>query len=283
MHILGASAKAALTPEEPVEGVTNYYLGSRVITGVPHYAQVRVRGIRDGIDLLYRSSAQELEYDFILRPGADPKSIRLHFSGALSPALDENGDLLFKSGGAELRQRKPKVWQEDAQGRRDIACRYVLERNGNVRLALGGYNRSRDLVIDPVLSYSTFLGGSLGADSANGIAVDGSGDAYITGSTTSSDFPVTSGSFHGVNGSSDVFVTRLNPTGTALIYSTFIGGSVNDIATAIAVNAGNAYISGSTDSNDFPVTIGQNHQGAFAIKLNSSGVLVYSTVLEPLK
>ena len=273
MHLVGSSAKSTLTPEGALDGVSNYYLGARAITGVPHYAQVRARGIGDGIDLVYRASGHELEYDFIIRPGAHPDSIRLRFDAGEHPVLAENGDLLFKLRNGELRQHKPKVWQ----GRREIACHYALQRDGDVRLSLSPYDPSRELVIDPVLSYSTFLGGS-SSDVVNGIAVDSSGYAYVTGGTNSSDFPVTSGTFHG-SFNSDVFVTRLNPAGTGVIYSTFIGGNVDDRGTAIAINAGNAYITGVTSSSDFPITIGQNHTGGFAVELNSSGLVIYSNVL----
>jgi len=268
MHVKGANPKAELVSENAIQGLSNYYLGSRVITGVPHYGRVRVSQIRDGIDLVYHGSARELEYDFVIHPGADPDAIRLHFDGATRPALADNGDLVLKLANGELRQKKPKVWQEDATGRHEIECRYLLGRRGDVRLALGSYTRSEELVIDPVLSYSTFLGGT-NSDWAAGIAADASGYAYITGYTNSTDFPVTSGTLHG--SSQDAFVTKLNPSATALIYSTYIGGTSGEQSSAIAINAGSAYITGNTFSNDFPVTVGNTKQGAFVVKLDSNG------------
>ena len=278
MHVKGANPKAQFVSENAIEGVSNYYLGSRVITGVLHYSRVRVSRIRDGIDLVYHGSAREVEYDFVIHPGADPDGIRLQFDGAARTSLAGNGDLVLKLANGELRQKKPKVWQEDATGRHEINCRYVLGRRGEVRLNLGSYSHAEELVIDPVLSYSTFLGGT-NNDWPTGIAADASGYAYVTGYTNSIDFPVTSGALHGHDYLNDAFVTKLNPSGTALVYSTFIGGSGNDRSNAIAINAGSAYITGNSSSGDFPVTVGNNGIGAFVVKLDSNGVLAYSNVL----
>src|ERR1051326_605392 len=259
MHVAGSTAKPVLTAENAMEGVSNYYLGARAITGVPHFAQVRARGISDGIDLLYRASGHELEYDFIVQPDAHPDSIRLRFDAAVRPSLADNGDLLFKLRSGELRQHKPRVWQ----GSREVACRYVVERDGDVRLSLGAYDHSRELPIDPILSYSTFLGGTgTSFETAAGIAADSNGSAYVTGYTNSVDFPVTSGTYQGLY---DVFVTRLNPAGTGVIYSTFIGGTKDEYGSAIAINAGNAYIPGLTSSSAFTLTIVPNHVGELVL------------------
>ena len=276
VRIAGANPKTQFTADTQIEGVSNYYLGTRIIEAVPHYAQVRANSIRKGVDLVYHGSARDLEYDFILHPGARPTDIRLQFEGA-SPKMDENGDLVLKLGTAELRQRNPKVWQGEGTERSEIDCHYVLTGKNTVRLALGPYSQNKDLVIDPILSYSTFLGGT-GSDAATGIAVDSSGDAYVTGYTNSVDFPVTSGAFHGTN-NTDAFVTCLNPGGTGLVYSTYVGGSSPDQSNGIAINAGNAYITGFSNSSDFPITLGQSHTGAFLVKLTASGALVYSRVL----
>jgi hypothetical protein len=278
MRISDASQSARLAPEGTVGGISNYYLGSRVITGLPHYASVRVTEIRPGIDIVYHASERDLEYDFVIRPGADPKALRLRFEGGKPPILAGNGDLLFKTSSGELRQRKPRVWQEVEGKRHEVECSYAFLGPSEVGLVLENYNRSAELVIDPVLAYSTYLGGT-NQDVATGIAVDVSGNAHVTGYTASTDFPATTGSFHGYY---DVFVTKLNPSGSGLVYSTFIGGFNQDQANGIAVdNAGNAYITGFTTSSDFPFTI--NHllgfQDAFVAKLGSTGVVLYCTAV----
>ena len=277
MRIADSDSRAVLTPQHEVEGVSNYYSGSRSIEGVRHYDGVRVREVRPGVDMLYHGDGQDLEYDFVLRPGADPNAIRMLFTATVKPEVDGTGDIVFKMPSGELRQRRPKVWQEEAGARHDIECRYVLGKDGSVRLALEQFRRTEALIIDPVLSYSTFLGGS-GQDTPSGIAADSSGYAYVTGSTASPNFPVTSGVL-ATQYATEAFITKLNPSGTGLIYSTFIGGSGGSAAAGVAVAAGNAYITGSSSSADFPVTIGTTRTGAFIVKLNSAGTIVYSTVL----
>jgi uncharacterized repeat protein (TIGR01451 family) len=277
MHIEGANAKARFVPEGFVEGITNYYLGSRAITALPHYSSVRANNIRPGIDVIYHGSERDLEYDLVVHPGADVGTLRLRFEGS-RPALADNGDIVLKTVTGEVRQHKPRVWQEVQGQRAEVECSYSLLESGQAGLSLSTYNPSAELLIDPVISYSTYLTGT-NTDTPAGIAVDSSGYAYITGTTLSTDFPVTSGTYQG---SGDVFVTKLNPSGTGLVYSTFIGGTSQDIARGIAIdNAGNAYVTGSTSSILFPVTVNQFFSGqhAFALKLGSTGNIVYSTAL----
>jgi hypothetical protein len=219
MHIKGADPKAALVPENPIEGITNYYLGSQAITNIPHYSSVRARNIRPGIDIVYHGNQRELEYDLVVHPGADMASLWLRFEGS-QPVLADNGDIVLQTDQGEVRQHKPRVWQE-ANGRRtEIDCRYLIAKSGDVGFVLSNYDPYAELIVDPIISYSTYLGGTDG-DRVTGIAVDGGGYAYITGATFSSGFPATSGTFQG---NEEVFVAKLNPSGTGLVYFTFIGG-----------------------------------------------------------
>jgi len=277
MHIAGADPKAALVPEGQTEGITNYYLGSRAITSLPHYSGVRSRNIRPGIDIIYHGNQRELEYDLVIHPGAHVDTLRLRFEGGL-PVLAGNGDIILKTRAGEVRQHAPRVWQEARGQRTEVASRYVITKSGEVGFVLSNYDRSADLVVDPIISYSTYLGGT-SLDQPAGIAADSSGYAYVAGTTSSADFPVTSGTYHG---NSDVFVTKLNPSGTGLIYSTFIGGAGKDTAYAMTLdNAGNVYVTGSTTSTNFPVTVNQFPAGehAFVFKLGTTGNIVYSTAL----
>ncbi len=271
MHIKGADPKAILVPESPIEGTTNYYLGSRAITTLPHHASVRAKNIRPGIDIVYHGNQRELEYDLVIHPGADVASLWLRFEGS-RPVLADNGDIVLKTGEGEVRQHKPRVWQEANGHRTEVACRYALTKSSEVGFVLSNYDPSAELIVDPIISYSTYLGGTT-ADYVAGITVDSNGYAFITGSTLSADFPVTNGTTY--QGSEDIFVTKLNPSGTGLVYSTFIGGTGQDTARAIALdNAGNAYVTGSVAANQFP---GVTH--AFVLKLGTTGNIVYSTPL----
>src|SRR5262249_27446719 len=229
-------------------------------------------------------------------PGADPGAIALTFEGAEAVDVDGAGDLVLRLAGGELRQRKPVVYQELDGSQQTIPAGYVLRPDAAVGFEVGAYDASRPLLIDPVLTYSTYLGGS-NSDVGTGIAVDSGGNAYVTGLTRSGDFPITPGAFDttcGVDGqcnggvSSDGFVTKLNPQGSALVYSTYLGGTLADQGNGIVVDpGGNAYVTGSTSSPNFPTTLGAyqtsylgGNSNAFVTKLNASGSgLVYSTFL----
>jgi hypothetical protein len=278
MHIVDAAPQARMAAQGDLEGVSNYYLGQRAWTGLKHFSSVRVSNIRPGVDILYHANDQSLEYDLIIHPGGSPESVRLRFEGGPAPELNNNGDLVFKTASEELTQHVPRVWQQVGGQRRPIACRYVLSGPKEVRLHLSPYDRSRDLVVDPVLSYSTYLAGS-STDGPMGIAVDSSGSAYVAGYTDSTNFPVTTGTFQGY---SDAFATKLNASGTGLIYSTFIGGSLQAQANAIAIGPdGDAFVTGYTSSSNFPFTNGIFAGGevAFAAELGLTGDLVYATAL----
>jgi hypothetical protein len=297
MKFVGSEAKPRVTAQDELSGKVNYFIGSdprRWRSGVSTYAKVTYQNLYNGVDLVYYGNQRQLEYDFVVRPGTDPNIIALSFEGADQLKVDAHGELvLLHAGGGEIRQRKPLIYQEVDGVRREVAGSYKLKDRNTVGFELADYDASRPLVIDPVLVYSTFLGGSTD-DEGRDIAVDAAGNAYVTGSTQQLifpiDFPTTVGAFDTThNGSHDAFITKLNPAGTALVYSTFLGGSNDDHGRGIAVDAsGSAYVTGITGSPNFPTTVGAfdttlNALGtfdAFVTKLNPSGsAIVYSTFL----
>ncbi len=296
MKFEGANPRAEVSGERELSGRVNYFRGndpSKWRTNVRTYGAVRYRGLYEGVDLVYYGNERgEMEYDLVVAPGADPSRISLKIEGAKSLEVDAAGDLVINTPAGEMRQRKPTVYQEVNGARREVAGGYVAEPDGSVRFALGEYDRSAPLVIDPVLEYSTYLGGSK-YEEGHSIAVDPAGNAYVTGLTRSFDFPTVNpvqgtrgGSSDDFTGS-DAFVTKLNAAGNALVYSTYLGGSNYDNGFAIAVDsAGNAYVTGATASSDFPTanpmqsTNNSFFGTAFVAKLNAAGnALVYSTYL----
>jgi hypothetical protein len=308
MKLVGANLSPQVEGLEELPGKTNYFLGndpSRWRTGVPGYAKVKYEDVYSGIDLIYYGNEDgQLEYDFIVEPGADPSQIALSVEGAEGIEIDDRGDLIMHTAIGHLRQHAPRIYQEVNSSRREIAGRYkLLEpqspirnpqsaiRNQRVGFELAAYDPSQPLVIDPVLVYATYLGGAAGNfDAGYDIAVDAAGNAYICGVTESSDFPITSGRRpfgRTLNGSSDAFVTKLSPTGS-LIYSTFFGGSGDDDGKALALDdSGAIYLAGFTNSPDLPISRGafqRRYSGsggdAFVTKLSADGAaIVYSTYL----
>jgi hypothetical protein len=290
LQLVGASPSAAVVGLDQQDGTSNYLIGNDPTqwhTHIANYGKVEYQNVYQGVNLVYYGNQRQLEYDFVVGPGADPGAIRLALQGATGMELDAQGNLVLHTTGGDVVEHAPVVYQDGAGSRQSVAGQYVLEDNGQVGFAVGAYDPARPLIIDPVLSYSTFLGGS-GLDADTGIAVDGSGNAYVTGYTYSSDFPTMAGAFQTtLGGGEDAFVTKLNATGNALVYSTFLGGSSDDVGAGIAVDgSGNAYVTGETFSSNFPTTpnafqtIGGGLEDAFVAKLNASGTaLVYSTYL----
>jgi hypothetical protein len=290
MKIVGASAATKLEGLDELPGRTNYFIGNnrkKWRTDVPAYARVQYKNAYPGINIIYYGRPDRLEYDFAVAPGADPAVIKLAYKGARSVRVDARGDLVLDTGVGEVRQLKPAVYQEVGGARRAVSGGYVLKGKHLVGFQIGPYDKGKALIIDPVLAYSTYLGGS-GFDVGVGIAVDSSGNAYVTGSTGSIDFPVTSSGLRTVyaGGTRSAYVAKLNPSGSALIYSTYLGGSMFDGGTGISVDSvGNAYVVGFTQSVDFPTANAlqpalRGVQDAFVAKLNPSGsALVYSTYL----
>jgi len=292
LSLVGANPAARIRGEDPLPGTVNYLRGRDPAawrTGLSTYAKVRYQSVYPGIDLAYYGNQGELEYDLIVAPGANPKVIALAFDGADARRLDASGNLVLTFQSGELVQQAPRVYQEANGERTPIPARYLLADNQQVGLALGDYDTTRTLVIDPVLSYSTYLGGTA-VDRINGIAVDAAGNAYVTGQTWSHDFPTTTDAVQPAPAPGgliqDAFVAKLDPNGATLLYATYLGGNDFDVADSIAVDAaGTAYVIGATRSADFPLQNAVQSALAggfdlFVAKLNATGSeLVYSTYL----
>ena len=266
IKLVGANDAPKVMGLEELPGKTNYFIGTdceRWRTGIANYAKVKYEAVYPGVDVVYYGNQRQLEYDFVVAPGADPKRIRLAFKGADKLEIDEAGDLTLRVGEEEIRQHKPVIYQEVDGVRHEIAGRYVLLKtphsslqppaSSSVGFEIAKYDASKPLVIDPILVYSTY-GGGTGFDSGNAIAVDSSGNAYVTGQTSSLDFPL-EGQVQGANGGgNDIFVSKLNPAVTALIFSTYLRGANTDSNNGIAIDSfGNAYITGSTQLLYFPI------------------------------
>ena len=287
MKLVKANAAAEPTGEDQLPGQTNYFVGNdskKWHSNVPTYAKVKYKGVYPGIDLVYYGNQRQLEYDFIVAPGADPRRIQFDVLGASEITRDGQGDLLLQMGVGEVRWHKPIVYQEKDGTRQEIAARYVIKDENRVEFAVGDYDSRKALFIDPLI-YSTYLGGSV-QDAGIAIAVDSSGNAYITGYTASTDFPTMNPLQPAYGGGTDAFVAKLSPTGTALVYSTYLGGSASDLGQGIAVDSsGNAYVVGMTNSTDFPMMnplqpANGGAYDAFVAKLSPTGsALVYSTYL----
>jgi hypothetical protein len=356
MKLLGANRLAKIVAESRLPGDSNYFVGNESRhwhTNIPTFGQVRFRRIYPGIDLVFRGTNRQLEYDLILSPGADPRTIRLYFEHSQGLTINPQGDLVLRTGSGIIRQHKPLAYQLLGTARQPIPCRYTLRGKRTVGINAGPYDPARPLTIDPVLSYSTYLGGT-GNDVASGISIDSAGNAYITGASDGIGFPPTQGSLQSglfviklnhegnavvystylgsatpngiANGAGgdiyltgwayagfpvvnpiqnyvggpgcgprgndicpDAFVAKLSYTGSALVYSTYLGGTGNDQGNGIATDAaGNAYVTGSTRAKDFPTTASAFQrtstsgpvEDAFISKINTDGsALVYSTYL----
>ncbi len=291
MTLMGGSAAAAVTGEGALPTRSNYFVGRDARqwrTNVTNYARVRCRGVYPGVDMVYYGTQQQLEYDFVVAPRHDPGQIRLAFDGALSVRVDAAGDLVAQTAAGPMRWHRPRVYQAVGGRRRPVQGGYSPQGDGSVKFSLGTYDKARPLVIDPTCVYSTFLGGSMD-DGGVGVAADAAGSAYVAGYTGSADFPtVNTGVEVGYTG--DIFVSKLTPDGSALVYSTYIGSRAGsgDAVDGIAVDKdGAVYVTGHTLSRDFPTTPGafqaQRTGGgwnAFAVKLSADGArLEYSTFL----
>jgi hypothetical protein len=296
---IGFAASNAAPEVEGLEiqrGHSNYLIGNnpaRWQRNVPLYGRVKYRGVYPGIDAVYYGNQSQIETDYIVAPGADPKQIVLQVSAGKDLTLNSQGDLLVANAAGDLILRRPNVYQDVDGARREVAANYVLQSPESVGIQVASYDSTKPLVVDPVVVYSTYLGGSTGTaggaagNSATAVAVDSNGNAYITGSTSASNFPVTAGVYQNTNESNgflkaNAFITKLNPTGTALVYSTYLGGSVSDGAVGIGVDSnGNVYVTGSTSSLDFPVTAGSAIQSQPPQKNNFGASDVFFSELDP--
>jgi uncharacterized protein (TIGR03437 family) len=303
-RIVGGNPSPILEAIDRQSTETNYIRGNdpaKWLRNVPSWSRVKYARVYPGIDVVFYGSDKRLEYDFNVLPGADPSTIELEFSGARRMSLDRLGDLVLETDAGEIRWETPLIYQRHGAERRPVAGSFALRASNRVGFTIGAYERTRELVIDPTLAYATYLGGSKN-DGAASIAIDSAGAAYICGFTGSDDFPNTGGSFqpayaggamllpafHG-----DGFVAKIDPTGSHVVYNTYLGGRADDFALGIGVDsAGEAIVTGYTTSSNFPVTPngysgkyngagGNQHSvtgDAFLTKLNAAGNgLVYST------
>jgi hypothetical protein len=293
-QIVGANPDACISGERPQAAKSNYFIGkdaSQWRTGVANYGQVRYEGVYPGIDLVYHGSQRQVEYDFVVAPHADPRPIRLAFDGIESMHIGKAGELVLRTAHGDLVQPRPVVYQERNGKRELVKGGFALLGDDHVGFTLGRYDRSRELVIDPVIVYSTYFG-DVGFDEGCAIVADAAGNAYVAGLLISTTFPgINSSSVQPTNGGDyDAFISKINPQGTAVVWSTFLGGTEGvEYAEGIAVDpSGNVIVSGDTNSYlDFPVTAGaiQSTYGGHArdswvAKINAAGtVLVYSTLL----
>jgi hypothetical protein len=308
------------------------------VTDIPNFARVRAAGVYPGIDLIYYGNQSGLEYDFVVSPGADPRAIRMRFDGVTSLHIDERGNLVLSTPAGEIIEQTPVIYQTVGGERQPVEGRFAMRGRRTVSFELASYDRSRPLVIDPFLAYSSFLGGfdtdeghgvatdaaghmfmtgvtystrhgdadvlirkltldgsaflytadlgGSGDDIGNGIAVDGSGSAYVGGRTSSGDFPIANAFQSGNAGNTNAFVLRLTPSGSSLIFSTYIGGSDDDEGFALALdNQGSVYLAGASASVDFPTSNNafqtQNFGGfdCFVAKFDFQGNAIFSTLV----
>jgi Beta-propeller repeat len=312
MSLASGNPKAEVVGTDTLPGKSNYLIGkdpSRWHTNIPQFARVRYSQIYPGIDLIYYGKQGKLEYDFEVAPGADPAQVALKFQGADKLSLDANGDLVLEVNGGKMRLEAPRVYQTAGGAQKAIDGKFVMQANRQVGFEIGAYDRTRTLVIDPVLAYSTYLGGS-GNEFSPSVAVDAGFNAYVAGTTASADFPIVEapaptpvGALQScfndsaqpqpdpcpdMGSATDVFVAKFDASGSALLYSTYLGGSSDDSAGGVAVDSGfNAVVVGTTRSNDFPVVNAyQSSQGSstaqhvFITKIDPAGQRpLYSTYL----
>ncbi|MFZ0774802.1 MAG: SBBP repeat-containing protein [Candidatus Sulfotelmatobacter sp.] len=301
MQLVGGNSGAPIAAGEQLPGKTNYYLGNdprKWRTNVSQYARVSYKNVYPGVNLAYHGEHSQLEFDFIVAPESNPAAIDLAFSGAQQVTTDESGNLVVASAAGHVVLHKPVAYQQQNGSRQLVDARFVLKANNQVSFGLGSYDRNRELVIDPTLTYATYLGGAE-EDEVYGIAVDSANNIYVTGeSDSTSGWPTSAGGNVPANHSFDVFVTKLTSTGV-MSYTTFVGGANTDVGLAIAVDSSNAaYVTGTTQSTDFPTTAGtpQPVSGgggsctntkrlnspctdAFAFKLSASGASVWATYI----
>lgn len=350
MRLAGASSSAKAERLDPRQSVSNYLIGNVSAawrTGNPHYGAIKYKGVYPGIDAVYHGAAGQLEYDFVVSPGADPSLIALSYEGVNKVSLDGQGDLLIDAGGTSIRQHRPFAYQLTNGRRHPIEAEYKVHR-ARVQISLGDYDRTRELIIDPVLQYAAYFGhtgydagvaiasgasgttyvagvttsvqlpttnasgqrdnggasdafvakftasgdlawvtyyGGKGSEGGLGVAVDAAGNSFLSGFTTSQTLPLRNAAQDTFGGGElDAFVAKFSPGGDRLLFATYVGGSGDDYGNGLALDdLGNAYLTGWTRSADFPVR-GGFQQGAsggggdtFVMKLSPGGQVVYST------
>ena len=290
MHLVGGNSLARVEGNSLLPGTSNYFLGNdpgKWRSGVARYSRVCYQNVYPGVNMAFHGAERELEFDFVVAPGANPAPIGFQVNGNQGMQTDGDGNLVISSTAGDVLLHKPVAYQEHNGARQQVDSRFVLRADNRVSFELGNYDHNRELVIDPSVSYATYLGG-LAQDDGLGITFDSSGNAYVTGETASTNFP---GASNVLRGTFDAFVTKISADGSTLVYSTYVGGSLGggtESGNSIAVDAsGNAFVAGGTTSTDFPASPGAFQttlkggvENAFVFELNPSGsTLTYSTYL----
>jgi hypothetical protein len=254
--LLHSNPRSTATPEEPLPGKANYFLGNepaRWRTNVPLFGKIRYRSVYKNVDLLYYGSRKQLEYDFVVRPGGEARSIRFSIDGASRAEIEPRGDLLMQAGSKRAALDPPIAYQIIGNQRQEVAAHFVAISGRRFGIQVAHYNHKIPLIIDPVLAYSTYLGGS-DDEGIFGIGFDRDGNIYVAGETSSLNFPQRGGVQRQVGGNYDAFVSKFDHRGARLIYSTYLGGTNFDHAVGVKVDAhGDVYLAGVTESPDFPV------------------------------
>jgi hypothetical protein len=298
MDLAGANPTPAITGIDPLAAKTNYYTGSDPNgwrTGVSNFTQVRYQNVYPGIDALFYGAENALEYDFVAAPNADPGAIELHFDGADKLEITAEGDLRITTGDQVLEQRAPVSYQETNGRRALVESHFVLKNSNEVGFAVGAYDHDAPLIIDPAMRYLTYIGGFNGDDSVANVAVDDQQNAYLVGTTGSTDFVTPGAPPRDPDNDGAVFVAKLSPNGAQLLYLTIFDGEEQDSASDIAVDEfGNAYITGQTWSEHFPLHNPYQDRAlrcvralnclfrdtdAFVVKVNGAGLVANSTYL----
>jgi hypothetical protein len=290
MTWVGADASARVVAADPLPGKSNYLVGNDPKawkSDIPTFGRVQQENAYPGVNLEFYGKGDLLEYDIVVKPGADPRSVRLRFSGSDDVRVDdESGDLVMSFARGELRHQKAVVYQPTSSGKQGVESHYAVTADGDVAFELGDYDRSEKLIIDPVVTFVRFIGGSVSDDQLAGLASDSSGAVFAAGTTSSINFaPLVSPLDGTYNGQSDIFVTKFDPATGVIAYSTFIGSPTGDIAAGIDVDSqGSAYVTGFTNDAGFPTTAGAYRvtlgggADTFVCKLSpSGGSLSYST------
>lgn len=289
MQFVGSNQNPTILGLDELESKSHYFIGNnqdKWIKDIPHYAKISYQNIYPGVDVLFYGNPSQLEYDILVSPGAFADSVKLRIENSKNMSIDENGTMhILTQADHDIQMQRPFVYQFVNNEKVTVESQFVLLAKNEFGFKLGKYDPDQLLIIDPVLFYSTYLGGS-GFSEGNGIAIDNMGSAYVTGDTDSPNFPTQNPIQPNILGFSNAFITKFNSTGTALVYSTYLGGTNTDTGTAIAVDReGNAYITGDTSSNDFPVVnpfqaTKAGFVDGFVTKINAAGsALVYSTYL----
>jgi hypothetical protein len=289
MSLLGVNRDAQVQGLQELAGKCNYFKGNdpkKWVTGVPTYAKVEYQGIYPGIDVIYYGNQRQLEYDFVIAPASDPGLITIGFEGADNLEIDGEGNLILHNDGRDVIVHSPVIYQETNGARHSIAGGYEFKSRNQVGFQVGSYDHSKPLIVDPlILSYSTYLGGR-NQEVWGGIAVDGYGCAYVTGYTYSNDFPTKNPYQGGIRGDMDCFLTKFSADGSALVFSTYIGGSSFDDTHSVGLDGvGCVYMAGHTRSDDFPTkypyqSYRKGGDDIFATKFDPTGqYLIYSTYL----